>query len=123
MRAWLKPRKWKSTTGTIFEDKEVKIWRYKSAFPAQQASVDQISASSYCYRYEVSSHTYFTNCYTFGEDPISEEHFRIGQVVKVFYDPQNPEVAVLNRTIPAGVLVGTLLVVSSPIAWLFTKSS
>jgi hypothetical protein len=106
---WFRTRNWKPTTARIIEDHDEVVWAYKSAYPAQQAKMERSNAKSYFYRYEVEGRVYATNRLGFGGEFITQKHFRIGERVTAYYDPANPQDAVIFRNFPEGALCGLIL--------------
>ena len=113
LEQWFRSRTWKATTARIVEDRDEEAWTYKSPYPAGRARWERGHAKSYFYRYEVGDHVYCSNRLGFGDEFITQMHFRIGEKVDVYYDPDNPQNAVLVRDFPGGALFGLILIVGA----------
>lgn len=110
LEQWFRSRSWKVTTARIVEDRDEEVWVYKSAYPARQARMERVHAKSYFYRYEVGGRAYCSNRLGFGDEFIAQKHFRIGEKVNVYYDPDDPQNAVLVRNFPGSVSIGLIMV-------------
>jgi hypothetical protein len=106
IRQWYRCKSWKATTARIVDDRDESVWAYRSAYPARQARMERVHAKIYFYRYEVDGHVYCTNQLGFGDEFVTYEHFRIGEKVTAYYDPQDPQNAVLRRGFPDAALIG-----------------
>jgi len=66
----------------------------------------------YVYEYHVSGKTYCTENYCFGtRGEMFAAEYEIGQHVPVFYNPDNPEIAVIQRGIKPTAVIGLLPIV------------
>jgi len=110
IRQWYRCKSWKATTARIVDDRDESVWVYRSAYPARQARMERVHAKSYFYRYEVDGHVYCTNQLGFGDEFVTQEHFRVGEKVTAYYDPQDPPNAVLRREFPQAALIGLVSV-------------
>jgi hypothetical protein len=67
--------------------------------------------TKYIYEYQVGEHTYRSNTYCFGAHvEQARAAFLVGTKVRIYYDPKDPQNAVIKRGVQISMFLGPLLI-------------
>jgi hypothetical protein len=111
IRKGLASYSWKAAEGVIVDSFDETF--VTAGVDRNNAGIVPVSykQTGHAYEYEVDGRSYQSNTYCFGA--YAEQAgaaFAIGAKVKLYYDPRNPQSAVLNRGLQPSMFVGFLLI-------------
>jgi len=118
IKSGLASYKWHKTEGTII-DSQNDSFTLPGINPNQGVSAVSYKQSVHYYTYEVEGRMYKSNTYCFGGwAETAGAAYLIGTQIPVYYDPEQPERAVLWPGVKLGAIFG-ILPICAGLIWLF----
>jgi hypothetical protein len=114
---------WQSVTGHLVQQ-DHELCDVVERVSTQGLARVSRSLPVYWYEYEVGEKTYRGNRYSFGSilDTLIPKYV-VGQKLNIFYDPNNPSEAVLQRGLALGSLIGLFPIIGAVLFWLLQLST